>query len=117
MRQIAARNSEPVGSLAQRWEELHSTAAQLAKVADLAPEAFGEELSAFPKQIGNAAEWQRTMALQGIEDIGEMMSPGLTALSTITARGQDASVPALALWREFHHARESVLALVQPAAD
>jgi hypothetical protein len=37
-------------------------------------------------------------------------------LATLTARGQDTSAPALALWREFHAARASVLAALQPAA-
>mgnify|MGYP001554196967 CR=1 FL=1 len=114
MRETIDQAREPVGSLEQRWEDLHATANQLAQVADLAPEGFDEDLAGFPAMIGEATEWQREMAWQGIEDIDAMMRPGLTALATITARGQDASVPAQALWREFHHARGAVMALVQP---
>ncbi len=116
MRRTAARASQPLDTLAKRWKELHDISTQLAKVADLAPEPFDDELAAFPELLGNASDWQRTMAWQGVEDINAMMRPGLSAVGTITARGQDASVPALALWREFHHARETVLALVQPEA-
>ena len=114
MRETITRAEEPTGSLAERWEEIHSAADQLAQVADLAPEGFDEDLAGFPAMLGEATEWQREMAWQGIEDIDAMMRPGLTALATITARGQDASVPAQALWREFHHARGAVMALVQP---
>ena len=114
MRESAIQAGEPVGSLAQRWEDLHTSAAQLAKVAAISPENFDGELAAFPAMLGEASEWQRELAWQGIEDIDAMMSPGLTALQTLTARGQDASAPALTLWREFHHARQSVLGLVRP---
>ncbi len=117
MRKTAAHASEPLSSLANRWADMHSSSAQLAKVAALAPEPFDDKLAAFPNLLEGASDWQRDMAWQGIEDIDAMMRPGLAALGTITARGQDASAPALALWREFHHAREAVLTLVQPAAQ
>ena len=117
MRNVSNAGSEPVGSLAQRWEDLHASATQLAILADLAPEAFADELAAFPNMLNNASEWKHQLAAQGVEDIDAMMRPGLAALRTLTARGADPKVPAQALWREFHHAREAVLALVQPAAD
>ncbi len=117
MRQSAAHASQPLGSLAQRWEDLHASSAQLAKIAALSPEEFSGDIAAFPHLLGRANEWQRDMAWQGIEDIDAMMRPGLSALGTITARGQDASAPALALWREFHQARQAVLGLVQPGAE
>ncbi len=113
MRTAAQQAKQPLGTLAQRWEDLHGTAAQLAKIADLTPEVFDADLAAFPTLLSQANDWQQTMAWQGIEDIDAMMRPGLNALSTITARGQDASAPALALWREFHHARNAVLALAR----
>ena len=117
MRSTAANSSQPLGSLAQRWQDLHATSAQLAKIAALTPEAFDDKLSAFPSLLDQANDWQRDMVWQHIQDIDAMMRPGITALGTITARGQDASAPALALWREFHHAREAVLTLVQPAPE
>lgn len=114
MRKTAKDAARPVGTLARRWEDLHTTASQLAKLAGLAPEPHSPDLAAFPRLLDEASDWQRDLAWQGIEDISAMMQPGLTALSTLTARGQDASAPAMALWREFHAARASVLAAVQP---
>ncbi len=115
MRQTAASESRPTGSLAQRWRDLHASAALLAKAADLTPEAFEGKLAAFPDALGGASEWQRDLAERGIDDIDAMMRPGLSALSTINARGNDASAPAMALWREFHHAREAILATIPSA--
>ena len=112
MRDAVSDARQPVGSLTRRWEDLHHSAAQLARAAALSPEDFDGDLAAFPAMLGEANEWQREMAWQGIEDIDAMMRPGLAALNTLTERGNDATVPALALWREFHHAREAVLALV-----
>lgn len=117
LRETAAHASKPLGSLAQRWEDLHASSAQLAKIAALSPEEFAGDIAAFPTLLGRANDWQRDMAWQGIEDIDAMMRPGLSALGTITARGQDASAPALALWREFHYARQAVLGLIQPHGE
>ncbi|MBV7258657.1 hypothetical protein [Erythrobacter crassostreae] len=112
MRATAEQAARPVGSLAQRWEDLHRKAAELATLAQLAPEASQTDGAAFATILGNADEWQRELAWQSIEDIDAMMQPGLTALKVITSRGMDANAPALALWREFHAAREGVLHLL-----
>ncbi len=117
MRQTAASENQPTGSLAQRWQDLHASAALLAKAADLTPEAFEGKLAAFPDTLGGASEWQRELAERGIDDIDAMMRPGLTALNTLTARGSDTSAPAIALWREFHHAREAVLATIPSSGE
>lgn len=114
MRATAKQANTPVKTMAKRWEKLHAVSAQLAPIAGLSPEEFTGDLAAFPVMLESATEWQRTMAWQGIEDIDAMMGAGLSALATVTARGQDASAPAQALWREFHHARGAVLALMQP---
>ncbi len=100
-------------SLAKRWKDLHATAAQLAKAADLSPEAFEGRLAAFPAMVDDASEWQREMAWQGVEDIDAMMRPGIAALQTLEERGNDPIAPALVLWREFHSAREAVLSAVE----
>jgi len=112
MRESAQAAKEPLGSLARRWSDLHEQAGQLASLAGLAPEAASGAVAGFSGQLGEASEWQRELAWQGIEDIDAMMRPGLAALRTLTERGQEAAVPALALWREFHAARDAVLAVV-----
>lgn len=99
-------------AIARDWKALHDQAAQVGELADLMPEDFAEEMAQFSHRLGDAKSWQVEMAQQGIEDIDAMMQPGLTALRTITTRGQSATAPALALWREFHAARQSVLKLL-----
>jgi hypothetical protein len=99
-------------ALAAQWEALHARAAELGAMARIAPEAAPEPLAPL---IENARDWQRNLAAQGLADIEAMLAPGLAALATLTARGQDTSAPALALWREFHAARASVLAALAPA--
>ncbi|MEL6531221.1 MAG: hypothetical protein AAFQ27_14785 [Pseudomonadota bacterium] len=114
MREALHAEEETTGSLAQRWEDLNATAVQLAMAADLAPERTDARIARFPAMVGNAHEWQRELAWQGLEDIDAMMRPGLSALSTLSDRGHDATAPALALWREFYRAREAVVSLVDP---
>lgn len=97
-------------TLAQQWEALHLQATQLAALAQIAAES---ELTTFSRLADQAQGWQLQLARQGLEDIAAMLRPGLAALATLTARGQDAAAPALALWREFHAARASVLASLQ----
>ncbi len=113
MRSSTKRDSHSSEALAQRWEELHAQAAELAELAAIAPESFGKGLACFPERFEAASQWQRELVWQGIEDIDAMMQPGLTALRTIALRDQAVTAPALALWREFFCARNAVLALVE----
>ncbi|TRD11287.1 hypothetical protein FGU71_05115 [Erythrobacter insulae] len=113
MRKSSEQAKRPLGSLAQRWEALHEQAAELAGLAQLAPEALSSDRDSFASVLGNSDEWQRELAWQSIEDIDAMMRPGLTALKVITSRGMDAGAPAQALWREFHSAREGVIRMLQ----
>lgn len=99
-------------TLAAQWQALHVRAAELAALARIAPEAAPTPLAPL---IENARDWQRNLAAQGLADIAAMLTPGLAALATLTARGQDTAAPALALWREFHAARSGVLAALAPA--
>lgn len=109
MRETAEQAANPVGSLSRRWEDLHEQAAALAELAQLAPEASQADSAGFSSVLSASEEWQRELAWQSIEDIDAMMKPGLTALNVLTSRGINANAPALALWREFHAAREGVL--------
>ena len=111
MRETVQGAGHPSILLADKWQDLHEQAEELAKLAAISVEAFGAAQQAFPDRIAEAHAWQRELAWQGIEDIDALMRPGLDALQTITARGQDTSAPALALWREFYAARNAVLAI------
>jgi len=112
MRDSAEAAKEPLGSLARRWQELHEQAGQLAGLAGLSPEAASGAVADFSARLSEASEWQRELAWQGIEDIDAMMRPGLAALRILTERRKEAAAPALALWREFHIARDAVLAVI-----
>ena len=100
-------------ALAAQWDGLHESAAALASLAGIAPEAAGVPFAVLAK---TAREWQLALAAQGLADIDAMLGAGLAALATLTSRGQDTAAPALALWREFHAARASVLAALETAA-
>lgn len=101
-------------ALAEALVVLHGKAAALALLARLAPEPveIGGELGAV---IARAQPWQRALVAQTVSDCGAMLDTGLTALGTLTRRGQDTSAPALVLWREFHAARASMVSVLGQA--
>ena len=116
LREAARAAAQPVEAMQERWIVLHQDAAELSRLAQLAP-AASMSASAFAKQLDQAEGWRRALVWQGVEDMNAIMAPGLAALRVLTARGQQTTAPALALWCEFHAARESVLAvLIQPQA-
>lgn len=93
------------------WETLHARTEALAAQAQIGVESARAPIE---RLVEDARTWQLALAAQGLEDIEAMLAPGLAALATLTARGQDTAAPALALWREFHAAREGVLAALGP---
>ena len=97
--------------LAARWRRLHQQAADLACMADLSPEPFGEALASFPQRLAAISTCQLQLAEQGLEDIEAMLRPGLSALATMQNRKTSATPPAFALWRFFSDGRGAVLAL------
>ncbi|WP_234032133.1 hypothetical protein [Parerythrobacter jejuensis] len=110
MRDASARN--PAQSLSVQWTALQDAAAAVAAMAGLAPERTSAQIRNFPALIKDAGGWRFELAEQTIADLTAMMQPGVTALLAVNARGQDAKVPALTLWHEFHRARTAVLGLV-----
>ncbi|MEL7445298.1 MAG: hypothetical protein AAGK02_05725 [Pseudomonadota bacterium] len=117
MRDTLDRSIQSAEAFAIRWKRLHADAAELADQAGLAAEPLEGELAHFPALLYGQADWSIDLAWQSVDDIDAMMQPGLTALRTIAARGQDVTAPALALWREFHTARNAVMALVEDEAE
>ncbi|MDY7096534.1 MAG: hypothetical protein SXU28_00195 [Pseudomonadota bacterium] len=102
------------GNLAERWRSLHDQSCRLAILAELSPEPFAGEIEAFLDRLALASDWRRNVIEQHISDMAAMMQPGMTAIDTLVSRDVSAHAPALALWREFYNARETVLALVRP---
>ena len=112
MRETAAT----AAPLSQRWESVHSKAQRVAAMADLAAEPVGDVFATFASRLTHAVPVQQALAERAVDDIDAMLDMGLKALDVVEARGQDASAPALALWREFYHAREAVLGALEPLA-
>lgn len=99
-------------ALALVWARLQGQAGQLALLARLAAEAEPESAVIEPL-LARAQPWQYTLAEQTMADIAAMLESGLTALATLSRRGQDTSAPALVLWREFHAARTALLGMLE----
>lgn len=105
----------PENAAKRNWTALQEAANVVASLAGLDPERSSAEVRDFPALIGNAAQWRREFAEQGIDDMTAMLQPGIAALLGIEARGADPREAALALWHEFTQARAAVLSVVPPA--
>lgn len=116
LRSSAFAARRPIESMIARWQSTHATVNRLASLAGLGKEQQPASQRAFVRALEQAAEWQRELAWQGVEDIEAIVDSGMEALAVLEARGQDVSTPALALWREVHAARRGVMGmLVAPA--
>lgn len=111
-----ANDASRSDALHTRWCTVHARSCQIAEMADLAPEPLDSAASQFETAFAQATGPILTIAHHGVEDIELLVDLGLKALEEVQARGQDTGAPALALWREFYHAREAVLAILEPAA-
>jgi hypothetical protein len=100
-----------IANLDQHWDELHRRGVKIAKIAALSREAFTGRIAEFPLAIRKQSPARQDIAINAVADLLAITEPGITALSAIEARGQDATAPALALWREYHAAREALMAL------
>lgn len=104
------------GPLAAQWAALQEAGAAVAALAGLAAERPSAQVCDFPAGVAAAGGWRLELASAGVADLAAIMRPGLQALLAVSDRGQDPTAAALALWREYHHARAALLALV-PAQE
>lgn len=100
-------------ALSARWGAIHEAAQEIGQMAALAPEPLEGRLAHFPAMIEEAGGARLALAQDGIADLDAILQPGLAALRTIAARGQDTTAAALALWREFHALRSALLDLAE----
>ncbi|MFZ1744087.1 MAG: hypothetical protein WAT93_14640 [Pontixanthobacter sp.] len=112
IRGIADSAREESSRLSRQWAAVQDAAAAVAMLAGLAPEQASNTIRNFPALIRDADGWRLTLAKNHVSDMAAMMQPGLTALLATNARGQDATAPALTLWREYYAAREAALGLL-----
>ena len=105
------RISEPA-ALSVQWDAVHEAAAAVGILAQLGEEAVEDSVRNLPERAVAAGGAKLAMVTRGIDDLAAVMQPGLRALLSLTAQGQDTTSAALTLWREFHTARGALLALV-----
>ena len=104
------RIREPA-ALSVQWDAVHEAAAAVGILAQLGEEPVDEEIRSLPERAVAAGGAKLDMVVRGVDDLAAVMQPGLRALLSLTAQGLDTTSAALTLWREFHNAREAILAL------
>ena len=105
------RGLPEIGVLAEQWEAVHEAAAAVANLAQLGREAESEHIAKLPLRAAELSGWRFETIARGIDDLAAFMQPGLRALLSLTARGQDTTAAALTLWREFHASRSAIVDL------
>lgn len=98
--------------LARQWAAVQDAASAVAMLAGLAAEKPGPRERNFVSQVQTLGGARLKLAENHVADMAAFMQPGLAALLAVNARGQDATAPALSLWREYYFAREALMALV-----
>ena len=104
--------NDAASALSRQWTAVQDAAQAVALMAGLAAEDPSNKVRNFPVLIRDIEGWRRELAKNHVADMLAMMQPGVAALLAVNARGQDATAAALTLWREYHAAREAVLALL-----
>jgi len=99
-------------AMTRKWLALHDAAAAVGAVAGLRAEPMSGEVLGFPTTVEAVGGWHHQQAEQGVDDLLAIMEPGLSALLTLHARGGNSYPAAMALWHEFHAARDALLALL-----
>ncbi|MBX7528158.1 hypothetical protein [Qipengyuania vesicularis] len=99
-------------ALAAQWDAIHEAAAAVGNLAQLGEEPVDEQVRGLPERAVAMGGVNLAMVARGIDDLSAVLKPGLRALLELTGKGHDTTCAALTLWREFHNARASVIALV-----
>jgi hypothetical protein len=107
-------SADNLPALAAQWDAVHEAAAAVGILAQLGEEEMSEEVRSLPPRAFELGGSKLKLVARGIEDLAAVMRPGLRALLSLTATGQDTTTAALTLWREFHNAREAILAFARP---
>ncbi|QKG70836.1 hypothetical protein [Erythrobacter mangrovi] len=106
------RETPDVATLANQWEAVHEAAAAVGHLAQLGREVVGDEVVGLPLRAAEKGGWHYEMVARGVDDLAAIMQPGLRALLSLTAQGQDTTAAALTLWHEFHTSRSAILSLI-----
>ena len=103
--------SLPAEMLEQKWQALHQLAAEIGAMAQLAREPLPAKINSFTHDFSAMDRGRQMLALNGLADIELMLKPGIAALRSLRASGDDVTAAALTLWCEFHRSRQAILDL------
>ena len=106
------RREQDRDTLAEQWSAVHDAAAAIGVLAQLGRPEEGPEVTGLPERAETLAGFEYELVRRGVDDLAAIMQPGLRALLALSAGGQDTTVAALTLWREFHASRDAIVALV-----
>ncbi len=112
LRDTAFAERHAIEVMEMRWRAILAGTARLAGLAGLGEPAAVSGEAGLIAALEGASDWQRELAWQGVEDIAAMLAAGMQALEVLESRGQDAGVPALALWREADAALRGLMAML-----
>ena len=106
----------PVGpyerdALAGQWEAVHQAAAAIGVLAQLGRAPADAETSGLPERAEALGGYEYALIQRSVDDLAAIMRPGLRALLALDAQGRDTTAAALTLWREFHAARDAIIAI------
>lgn len=104
-------------TLAAGWALLTEAGAA---IADLANDRLDEapiEPRDFAMRAAAAGPLRLASSERAIDDLAAVLHTGLTAITASAANGRDVTIAAAALWREFVHARASLLAMTEPSLN
>jgi len=99
-------------ALGMKWSALHDAAGAVAAIAGVDAPSQTPDQRNFPAAIRDCGGWRRELAEQGIADLSAIMEPGLSALLSAIARGANPRAAAHALYRDFVHSRDGLVALI-----
>ncbi len=100
-----------------KWAALQDAAEAVRALAGLEARHLPDEIRDFPEFIQSAGGWRLDHAARAVDDLAAVMEQGLAALLSARTKGANASIAALALWREFEAATAAIVLLAPPPAD
>jgi len=110
--QGSANNPDLADGIARRWAALHSAAAAVVGLAQIAPGQASRDTPDFAGFIADSPRWKADLLRDGLDDIAAIMQAGLTALLAANAEAHNPSAAASALWAEFQHSRDALLEML-----
>ncbi len=113
----SALGGNAVSAMSMKWTGIHDAATAVSGLAGFSQEFRTAQVRNFPAIMRDTGGWRQSVAEQGVDDLAEIMRPGLAALLALQTAGVPTTAAATALWQEFLSARAALLALVPPLGN